>query len=62
MVLEVIETSTMSEMIGSPTITTTATKTEEDAVDTITTEGINEVEVVVTITTTTEDPIRITEA
>ena len=62
MVLEVIETSTMSEMIGSPTITTTATKTEEDAVDTITTEGINEVEVVVTITTTTEDPIRIIEA
>ena len=62
MVLEVIETSTMAEMIGYLTITTTATKTEEDVVDTITTEGINEVEVVVTITTTTEDRIRTTEA
>lgn len=61
MVLEAIATS---EMIGSPTITTTGTKTEEDVVDMITIEVINqEVGVVTTTTTTTtEDRIRITEA
>ena len=61
MVLEAIATS---EMIGSPTITTTATKIEEDVVDMITIEVINqEVGVVTTTTTTTtEDRIRITEA